>query len=74
MAETIEVAVGPLYAQLHDKFSEQVGEPYDEDLRQQIESFLHQYNQSLERQIEQQQPQVQVQQPEPEAESDEPDE
>ena len=53
MAEEITLEVGGLYAQLHDRFSEDVGEQYNEQLRQQIEEIIHNFNQQVERQTEQ---------------------
>lgn len=53
MAETIEIEVGPLYAQLHNRFTEQMDEQYTPQARQQFESFLHEYNQQVERELEQ---------------------
>lgn len=54
MPSEIEIEVGDLYENLHVQFSENIGDDYDEALRQNIENFLHNYNQQLDRQVEQQ--------------------
>lgn len=54
MSETIEVEVGGLYADLHRRFKEQIGDQYDEQARQNFEEFLHNFNQRIEREMEQQ--------------------
>lgn len=61
MSRTIELEVGDLYASLHEQFSVQVGENYEEQARQQFEEFLHNFNQQVEREVEQQQAQAQPQ-------------
>lgn len=52
MTETIEVEVGELYAQLHEQYSANLGEQYEERVRQNAEDFLHNFNQQVERQQE----------------------
>lgn len=52
MPQTIELEVGPLYAQLHERFKDQLGDQYEQQSRQEFESFLHELNQTLERQVE----------------------
>lgn len=52
MSETIEVEVGALYANLHEGFEGQLDEQYTERARQTMESFLHEFNQQVERQQE----------------------
>lgn len=59
MSRTIELEIGDLYASLHDQFSAQVGENYDDQARQQFEEFLHNFNQQVERSMEEQQQQAQ---------------
>lgn len=49
MAETIEIDVGQLYADMHDQFKNELGEEYNQQMRQVIENNLHQLNQQLER-------------------------
>jgi NAD(P)H-dependent FMN reductase len=53
MAQEITLEVGDLYAQLHERFGTEVGEQYDERLRQEVEEFVHKFNQEVERQREQ---------------------
>lgn len=53
MSTTIELEVGDLYANLHEQFKEQVGPQYEGQARQEIEEFLHNFNQQVERQMEQ---------------------
>lgn len=53
MSRTIELEVGNLYADLHERFSEQVGDQYDERVRREFEEFIHEFNQEVERQVEQ---------------------
>lgn len=53
MSETIEIEVGTLYAEMHERYSTEVGEQYTERVRAQTEDFLHQFNQQMERQQEQ---------------------
>lgn len=55
MSETIELEVGDLYANLHDQFNGQLSEQYEERARQNFEEFLHNFNQQVEREVEQQQ-------------------
>jgi len=50
MSQTIEIEVGDLYAQIHERYTEGAGEQYTERLRQNTEDFLHQFNQQVERQ------------------------
>lgn len=52
MSRTVELEIGDLYASLHEQFSIQVGEDYEERARQQFEEFLHGFNQQVERQVE----------------------
>lgn len=49
MAETIEVEVGDLYADMHDQFETELGDEYTQQIRQVLENNLHQLNQQLER-------------------------
>lgn len=53
MSETIEPEVGSLYAEMHNQYSEELGEQYEERLRQTLEDFIHNFNQQVERQQEQ---------------------
>jgi predicted N-acyltransferase len=53
MSETIELEVGALYAQQHERFAKELGDQYEERARKQFEDFLHQMNQRVERQNEQ---------------------
>jgi len=53
MTDEITLEVGDLYAQLHERFGTEVGEQYDERLRQEVEEFVHKVNQEVERQREQ---------------------
>lgn len=50
MTESIEIDVGELYANLHEQYSEGLGEQYEERVRQNVEDFLHNFNQQVERQ------------------------
>lgn len=73
MSQTIEIEVGDLYAGMHEQYSEDVGEQYDERVRAQLEDFLHQFNQQVERQqeqVQQQQEQVELSEEELEAVSE----
>lgn len=58
MSETIEIEVGNIYANLHEQFSDQIGEQYDARIRQEIEEFIHNFNQQVERAQEQQAEQI----------------
>lgn len=53
MAEEILVPVGDLYANLHAQFAGNLGEDYEAQLRQEVENFLHRYNQQIDRRVEQ---------------------
>lgn len=53
MSQTVELELGDLYANLHERFSEQIGEEYDQRARTEMEEFLHNFNQQYERQVEQ---------------------
>jgi hypothetical protein len=52
MAQEVTFEVGDLYAELHTQYSEQVGEQYEDRLRQDFEEFVHNFNQQVERQRE----------------------
>lgn len=52
MTQTIEIEVGGLYADLHEQFESELGEQYDAEVRAQLEDFLHNFNQQIERQTE----------------------
>jgi ElaB/YqjD/DUF883 family membrane-anchored ribosome-binding protein len=54
MASEITVTVGDLYENLHVQFSDNLDEEYEQAIRQNIENFLHNYNQQLDRRVEQQ--------------------
>jgi F0F1-type ATP synthase membrane subunit b/b' len=58
MVEEIVIEVGSLYSTLHQRFSDQVGDEYDERARQQFEEFIHQFNQEFERSMEQKQQEI----------------
>lgn len=53
MTEEATIEIGDLYANLHEQFSQQLGEDYEQAIRQEMENFLHKYNQQLDRHIEQ---------------------
>ena len=53
MAKKIEITVGELYADLHERFSENLGQEYDDTIRAEVEDYLHTLNKQLERQSEQ---------------------
>jgi flagellar biosynthesis chaperone FliJ len=50
MAEEITADVGDLYAELHEQYAENLGDQYSERLRQNLEEFIHNFNQQVERQ------------------------
>lgn len=50
MSEEITADVGDLYAELHEQYQENLGEQYSERLRQNLEEFIHNFNQQVERQ------------------------
>lgn len=52
MAEEITLEIGDLYAELHEQYSENLGEQYSQRLRQNFEEFVHNFNQQVERQRE----------------------
>lgn len=52
MADEISVEVGDLYANVHDTFCDNPGETYEERLRLEVENFIHNFNQQLERERE----------------------
>lgn len=54
MTSEITVTVGDLYENLHVQFSENLDDEYEQTLRRNIEDFLHNYNQQLDRRVEQQ--------------------
>lgn len=54
MPSEITVTVGDLYENLHVQFSDNLDEEYEQAIRQNIENFLHNYNQQLDRRVEQQ--------------------
>jgi DNA-binding protein Fis len=53
MVSEITVEVGDLYENLHVNFSDNLDDAYERALRKNIEDFLHNYNQQLDRQTEQ---------------------
>lgn len=53
MPETIEVEIGDVYAQLHGDLSNILGDRYDDAVREQLEDWIHERNQELERSREQ---------------------
>lgn len=53
MSQTIEIDIGDLYAEMHEQYSDDLDDQYEPRLRQQVEDFLHQFNQQVERQQEQ---------------------
>jgi hypothetical protein len=53
MAEDVTVTIGNLYAGRHEQFKEELGEQYEERLRKNVEEFVHNFNQQVERQQEQ---------------------
>ena len=54
MAEYVEFAIGDSFAQRHEQFRDDLGDEYDEQMRNLIENELHTITQQLERQAEQQ--------------------
>lgn len=54
MAETIEVSVGNFHANLHEQLEAMVGEQYEETVRNELESLIHDTYRELERAQEQQ--------------------
>lgn len=57
MARTVELQLGELYAELHERFSENLGQEYEDTIRAEVEDYLHTLNKQLERQSEQAQAQ-----------------
>lgn len=57
MARTVELQLGELYADLHERFSENLGQEYEDTIRAEVEDYLHTLNKQLERQSEQAQAQ-----------------
>lgn len=53
MSKKIEIEVGDLYSELHSGFCDDLGQQYEEQARQKFEQFLHEFNQQIERQMEQ---------------------
>lgn len=49
----ITVDVGSLYGDVHEQLAEELGDQYTERLRAQTEDFIHEFNQQVERQMEQ---------------------
>ena len=54
MSEEVTITVGELYSNLHKQYKEGVGDVYEERARQNFEEFVHNFNQEIERQQEQQ--------------------
>jgi len=57
MVRTVELQLGELYADLHERFSENLGQEYEDTIRAEVEDYLHTLNKQLERQSEQAQAQ-----------------
>ena len=53
MAREVSITVGELYANLHERFSENLGQEYEDTMRAEVEDYLHSLNKQLERQSEQ---------------------
>jgi len=52
--QTIEIPVGDLYAQLHERYVDgELNEQYLAKLREENEELIHNFNQTVERQLEQ---------------------
>lgn len=58
MADTVEIAIGDSFAERHRNFEQQLGEQYEDRIRELLENEIHAVTQQLERQAEQQQPQM----------------
>lgn len=54
MSSEITIDVGDLYENLHVQFSDNIGDEYEAAIRREVENFLHNYNQQLDRTVEQQ--------------------
>ena len=54
MASDVTIPVCDLYENLHVQFKDNLGEDYEAAIRQEVEDFLHNYNQQLDRRVEQQ--------------------
>jgi len=53
MAREVSITVGELYANLHERFGESLGQEYEASVRAELEDYLHSLNKQLERQSEQ---------------------
>lgn len=54
MATMVEIPIGESFAERHKQFVEQLGDQYQERMRQLLEDEVHTVTQELERQAEQQ--------------------
>ena len=54
MATMVEIPIGESFAERHEQFTEQLGDQYQERMRQLLEDEVHTVTQELERQAEQQ--------------------
>lgn len=54
MAEPVEIAIGESFAERHQQFVEELGDDYEQRMRELIENEIHTVTQQLERQAEQQ--------------------
>jgi len=52
MPEEITITVGSVYAQLHENYTAQIGDAYEQRARDEFEDFIHEFNKQIERETE----------------------